>query len=486
MEQKLEPKMQKEIPQQPLTAESYVDELVEIAAQKMPRTLVIEFLKSWRHRAQKGIKKLPFEKMMKPYKLSQAEWYCLGVVAYQNLVGRRLGTGREDLIDRLLQTGICTPSQLKNIFGPQSTLFAQHILMEEGGRLVVNRKFYDALFGINTQADKNTKKEVVPQVTVRFPLNLPDQIKKIVIGQDEAVDQLCNAVYEHYLRCQNGQTAGKNNVLLLGPTGTGKTFLCQTLARLLKVPFADVNASQFTESGYVGNDVGDILRQLHRQVPNLVRNTFPFSIVYLDEIDKLRMRPQANGRDIKGGVQGELLKLLENSQYVSAAKHFETGRTYNIGNVLFILGGAFVGLDEIIGRRLNKRGIGFAASENTQSVSATLKQVSTEDLVSYGFLPELLGRLTGRIVLNELTEDDYLRILTEGKSSVISQYKAIYKQAGIRLITPRKVLREMAHEATLYPTGARGLTQVVSNWLSHKLLKTKRARKKQYTLSCEP
>lgn len=484
MDEKNEKSTKKEIPQTPLTVDTYVDEFIEIASQKMSKTAILDFLKSWRSRAEQKADVLPFEKMMKPYHLSTAEWFCLGVVAYQNLIGKRFGTSREDLIDKLLQNNICPASQLKNIFSADSTLFAQRILEENGDRLMLARKFYNKLFGISAKPTSKIKKPI--EKGPRFPLNLADKIKESVIGQDEAVDQLCSVVYEHYLRCQNGQTEGKHNVLMLGPTGTGKTFLCHTLARLLKVPFLDVNASQYTESGYVGSDVGDILRELSRQVPHMRNNVFPFSIVYIDEIDKLRLRQEGGNRDIKGGVQGELLKLLENSKYTSPYKHLESGHTYDISNVLFIVGGAFVGLDEIIAKRLNKHGIGFAAQAGAQSAAATLKQVSTDDLVEYGFLPELLGRLAGRVVLNDLDEAALIRILTEGKNNVVSQYKAIFKEAGIRLILPRKALKDIAREAIANKAGARGLAQVVSAWLNHQLLKTKREHKKQYTLSVNP
>lgn len=484
MEQKTEKNTQKEIPQEPLTADTYVDEFIEIASQKISRTAILDFLKSWRTRAEKRADILPFEKMMKPYHLSVAEWFCLGVVAYQNLIGKRFGTSREDLIEKLLQNNICPASQLKNIFSADSTLFAQRILEENGDRLMLARKFYNKLFGISAKPTPKAKKPI--EKGAHFPLNLADKIKESVIGQDEAVDQLCSAVYEHYLRCLNGRTEGKNNVLMLGPTGTGKTFLCHTLARILKVPFLDVNATQYTESGYVGSDVGDILRELSRQVPHMRNHVFPFSIVYIDEIDKLRLRQEGGNRDIKGGVQGELLKLLENSEYTCPYKHLESGHTYDISKVLFIAGGAFVGLEEIIAKRLNKHGIGFAAQANEPFGADLLKQVSTEDLVEYGFLPEFLGRMAGRVVLGDLDEDALVRILTEGKNNVISQYKAIFKQAGIRLIVPKEVLHTMAREAVQNKTGARSLPQVLSLWLKSKLLKTKKEHKKQYTLSVNP
>ena len=486
MEQKIDKNTKPKIPQQPLTADTYVDEFIEIASQKLPKSAVMEFLKSWRNRAEQGAKVLPFEKMMKPYHLSLAEWFCVGVVGYHNLIGKRFGTSREDLIDKLLQNSICSASQLKDIFSANSTLFARHILEENDGNLILARKFYDKLFGINTTQKPKSKKSTRAPIIKPFPLNLAEQIKKSVIGQDEAVDQLCSVVYEHYLRCQNGQTAGKNNVLLLGPTGTGKTFLCHTLARLLKVPFLDVNITQYTESGYVGADVGDILRGLSRQVPTMLNHTFPFSIVYIDEIDKLRSLEGKEQRDIKGGVQAELLKLLESTHYTSPAKHLESSRTYDISNILFIAGGAFVGLNEIIAKRLNKHGIGFAAEIKKQNATSTLKQVGTDDLIAYGFMPEFLGRMASHVVLNDLDEQSLVRILTEGKNNVISQYKAIFKKAGIRLIVPKEILHTIAREAIANKTGARGLAQVVSAWLNHQLLKTKKAHKKQYTLSVNP
>lgn len=483
MKKKIEENAEPAIPQQPLTADTYVDEFIEIASEKLSKSVMVDFLKSWRRRAEQGASVLPFEKMMQPYHLSAAEWFCVGVVAYHNLIEKPFGTSRADLIEKLLKNSICPASQLKNIFSDDSTLFGGHVLLDNNGRLVLARKFYDKLFGISDKPKSKTKKMVNEQNIRYFPLNLAEQIKKSVIGQDEAVDQICSAVYEHYLRCKNGQTEGKNNVLLLGPTGTGKTFLCHTLARILRVPFLDVNVTQYSESGYVGADVSDIVRGLSHRVPRLLNNTFPFSIVYIDEIDKLRLQENGGQRDIKSGVQAELLKLLESSEYTSPAKHLDSGRTYDISNVLFIVGGAFVGLEEIIAKRLNKSGIGFAAKANEQKTPTTLKQVSTEDLIGYGFMPEFLGRMSSRVVLNELNEDALVDILCKGKNNVIDQYRAIFKQAGIRLIVRKRVLYILAKHAVASKTGARGMPQILSGWLKAQLLKTKKAHKTYYVLS---
>ena len=308
--------------------------------------------------------------------------------------------------------------------------------------------------------------------------NLVDKIKQIVVGQDEAVEQLCSAMHEHYLRHQNGRTKGKNNVLLFGPAGTGKIFLCCTLARLLNIPFLCVDATQYTAPGRVDGMIDDILFKLSCEMVRLPNNTFPFSIVYIDEIDKVRLSQDGGARDINGGIQKELIKLFENSQHTSPSH-----RIYDISKVWFVSGGEFAGLDEIIAKRLTKCEV---STPTALSYSALLEQISMEDLMEYGFLPELLGRMAGRVVLNELDENALVRILTEGKNNVISQYKAIFKQAGIRLIVPKEVLHTIAREAITNKMGVRGLAQVLSLWLKSKLLKTKKEHKKQYTLSVNP
>ena len=309
------------------------------------------------------------------------------------------------------------------------------------------------------------------------PHQLYAELSEHVVGQEQAKRALSVAVYNHYKRISLGADArdgdvelAKSNIMLLGPTGSGKTLLAQTLARTLQVPFAIADATTLTEAGYVGEDVENILLKLITAADFDIDRA-QIGIIYVDEIDKIARKAEnlSITRDVSGeGVQQALLKIVEGTE---ASVPPQGGRKHpqqelihiDTTNILFILGGAFVGLADIIAARVGKSGLGFSAElpeSKKQAEAELLAQVLPEDLNKYGMIPEFVGRIPVITSLNELSEEDLVRILTEPKNALVKQYKRMFEFEDSHLEFEPDALRAIAREAVEHGTGARGLRSI--------------------------
>ncbi len=326
-----------------------------------------------------------------------------------------------------------------------------------------------------------------PKQDTDLHLFLPHEIKayldQYVIGQEQAKKVLSVAIYNHYKRliAQESGPADdveitKSNVLLLGPTGTGKTLLAQTLARLLNVPFTIADVTTLTEAGYVGEDVENIIANLLAAADGDVERTKQ-GIVYIDEIDKIARRSgdtPAATRDVGGeGVQQGLLKLIEGT-VAMVTPHGKRGLTQvetipiDTRNILFICGGTFQGLEEVISRRIGQKSLGFGANlkqAEKKNSGEILSHVETEDLVKFGIIPELIGRLPVIATLGNLSEHDLERILTEPKNALTKQYEALFAMENVKLTFSKKAIKAIAKKAMGHPASARALRAVIEDYM---------------------
>ena len=337
----------------------------------------------------------------------------------------------------------------------------------------------DVLAELNSADLNATERTSVESSDLPTPKDIKAKLDESIVGQDSAKKILSVAVYNHYKRVRdNAQTDGndvkleKSNVLMLGPTGSGKTLLAKTLAEILKVPFCVADATTLTEAGYVGEDVENILLKLIQAADGDVKKAEK-GIVYIDEIDKICRKTEnvSITRDVSGeGVQQALLKILE-STIANVPPH--GGRKHpqeecipiDTTNILFICGGAFVGLEKVVDKRKDNSSLGFGGvlKDRENAYSENIHELQPDDLIKYGLIPEFVGRMPIVAALDPLTEDDLVRILTEPKNSIVKQYKKMLKLNNVELEFTEGALRAVALRSIKLKTGARGLRSIVEN-----------------------
>lgn len=336
--------------------------------------------------------------------------------------------------------------------------------------------------------------EVKSSEDLMKPHEIKAKLDEYIIGQEESKKILSVAVYNHYKRIsvKTNTEIQKTNIMLLGPTGSGKTYLMQTLAKILNVPLLIVDATSFTEAGYVGDNVEDILKKLYFKSGKNMKLAEK-GIVYIDEVDKILSKSDdSSKRDINGmGVQQALLKILEDCEVTFKLKENELNQkemTMSTKNILFVAGGAFIGLDKVVEKRLNSSNttsMGFnIATENKEYIDLS-KNVISDDIVKYGMIPEFVGRIPVFVQLNRLTNEELEKILTKPKNSITKQYKSLFKIDGVKLNFDKDCIKYIVEEAQKKKLGARGLRGIIDKQMNTLMYEIPKHNIKEITITKE-
>jgi len=456
-------------------------------AKVVPKEEVIKNFQLKIKRSLKAGVDLPLEKLAKKHKLSFPEKCILAYFAGSELYRTR--TELSGMIGRFENKGIAPAFETAKLLGSDSKLIKRKIIALNpqsrglyGDELALPSRIFTLITGVRMLNYEKSKHQ--PRVKgAGAPSKIYEALEEYVVGQEEAKRAVSAGVFLHLKRTElnkrreKSDKISKSNILIIGPTGSGKTHICRTLSNALNLPFHIADATQYTETGYVGRTVEEMLLDLHKG-----KNLSPSAhgIIYIDEIDKIAAQNPGDGhyganRDVSGkSVQEELLKLLEGAE-VTCERQRGMGlqKTIDASNILFIAGGAFQGLEEIVSERLKKKGIGFrgASAEDKPNTDSLLRQVLTEDLIAYGFMPEFIGRFPVIAVLDKLTKADLVNIITGTRNSILSQYKAVIEESGLDINIPPDMPEIVAEAALKRNLGARAIKGIMEKWLMDEIFK---------------